>query len=176
MKKLFLYKVYRHSKKLFYLFMVFAIFTLIGNAAGFEITPFYVWGMYSEREIKPASYQIYKVTINDKRLDYSTGYFAANRFFLLSPLSYYESLKESGDPMFTSLKERLGKKYNFLEPYIFSFENSSQSINEFPVWYKKYLEQTTGEKIQNLKVDILNVSWHTNNSITVNSVYNLINE
>ena len=78
--------------------------------------------------------------------------------------------------MFTSLKERLGKKYNFLEPYIFSFENSSQSINEFPDWYKKYLEQTTGEKIQNLKVDVLNVSWHTNDSITVNSVYNLINE
>ena len=176
MKKFFLYKVYRHSKKLFFLFLVFAIFTLIANAAGFEITPFYVWGMYSEREVKPASYQIYKVTINDKPLDYSTGHFAANRFFLLSPLSYYASLKKSGDPSFTSLKKKLGEKYNFLKPYIFSFENSPESINQFPDWYRRYLEQTTGEKIHSLKVDILNVSWLSNDSITVNSVYNLINE
>ncbi|MGN6264122.1 MAG: hypothetical protein ACTHM5_00530 [Ginsengibacter sp.] len=176
MKKLFLYKVYRHSKKLFYFFVIFTVLTVMCNLSGFEITPFYVWGMYSEREIEPASYQIYRVTINDKQLDYSTGYFPANRFFLLSPLTYYQSLKESGDPTFAFLQKKLGQKLKVLEPYILPFENSAQSLNEFPDWYKRYLEQTTGKKIKNLQVDVLKVSWRKNNSITVDSAYHFINE
>ena len=149
---------------------------MLCNLKGFEITPFYVWGMYSGKESKPTEYPVYKIIANDKLVDYSTGYFAANRFFLTSPLSYYESLKGSGDPTFDFLKRKLKGEYYLVQPYTLGLTNSQKAINEFPDWYRKYLEQTTGQKIRSVKVDVLNISWQTDDSIAVNSVYNLIDE
>ena len=176
MEKLFLYRVYRYNKKLFYLFLVFAVFTLFCNVTGFEITPFYVWGMYSEKENVPKNYTVYRVTTNDKPVDYSKGYLPANRFFLTSPLSYFSSIQDSTDPTFDFLNRKLKGKYSLLKPYAFKVLNSKQEISKFPDWYRRYLQQTTGEKIKKLKVEVLETSYARDNSIKIDSVYNLIDE
>ncbi|MEO8821541.1 MAG: hypothetical protein ABI374_11905 [Ginsengibacter sp.] len=175
MKSFFLYKVYQHSKKLFFFFIIFAVFTLFCNLIGVEVTPFYVWGMYSQKEETPKEYPIFRITANDKLIDYSTGYFPANRFFLLSPLSYYGSIK-TDDPTAIFLKEKLKEKYENLKPYANNVLNSPKEVDKFPGWYKRYVEQTTGEEIKNLKVELLLVSYENDYSITVNSVHTLINE
>ena len=177
MKKLFLYRLYNYNKKLFFLFAAIAGFTLICNLAGFEITPFYVWGMYSEKEIAPKEYPVFRITVNGKLVDYSTGYFPANRFFLTSPLSYYASVKEDTDPALYFFQQKLNKKYSFFEPFIImKVLNSKKEFDEFPSWYKRYLQQTTGEEVKSYKVDILETSYEKDNSIKIDSVYNLIDE
>jgi hypothetical protein len=176
MEKLFLFKVYRHNKKLFFLFIAFAAFTLFCNLAGFEVTPFYVWGMYSQKETAPKNYTVYRVTANDKPIDYSTGYLPANRFFLISPLSYFVEVRDSTDPTSVFVNKKLKKKFSFIKPYALKVLNSKEDISEFPKWYKRYLQQTTGEKIKTLKVDVLQTSYTAHNSINIDSVYNLLNE
>lgn len=175
MKSFFLYKVYQHNKKLFFFFIVFALFTLVCNLAGFEITPFYVWGMYSQKEEAPKEYPIFRITANDNLIDYSTGYYPANRFFLLSPLSYYVSIK-TDDPTAIFLKEKLKEKYEIAKPYADKVLNSSKDIDKFPGWYMRYVGQTTGEEIKKLKVELLLVSYENDNSIKINSVHTVIDE
>jgi len=176
MEKFFLYKVYRYNKKLFFFFLIFAGLTLFCNFAGFEITPFYVWGMYSQKEAPVKEYPIFRITANGKIIDYSAGYFPATRFFLLSPLSYYASIKNEDDPIKFFLKEKLKGKYENVEPYANRVLNSQKEIEEFPGWLKRYVEQSTGEKVKDLKVELLFVSYENNNSITINSIHTLIDE
>jgi hypothetical protein len=174
---LFLYKVYRHSKKLFYLFLLFTVVTIFCNLAGFEMTPFYVWGMYSAKEKEVAEYPVYKITADGKLIDYSSGYFPANRFFLTSPLDYYADVSGIGsDPLQNFLRQKLKNNYFIIAPFEDRILNCANKIDEFPKWYKMYLQKTTGKKINNIKVDVLNVHYTNNNSIVVDSTYNLINE
>jgi len=175
-ENLFLYKVYRYNKKLFFLFLAFTGVTLFCNLTGFEITPFYVWGMYSQKEIPAGSYTIYRISVNDKLLDYSTGYLPANRFFLTSPLSYFETIKDDNDPTLMFLNHKLVGNYSFIKAFALNVMNSKNDIEKFPEWYKRYLEQTTGEKVKRLTVDVLQVSYTADNSIKIDSVYNLIDE
>lgn len=176
MENFFLCKVYRYNKKLFFFFLTFAVFTLFCNLAGFEITPFYVWGMYSQKEAPAKEYSIFRITSNDKVVDYSTGYFPANRFFLISPLSYYASIKNNDDPTGIFLKQKLKDKYQWIRPYAGRVLNSRKEVDEFPGWFLRYVEQTTGEKIKELKVDLLLVSYENDNSIKINSVHTLLDE
>jgi hypothetical protein len=176
MEKLFLYKVYCYNKKLFILFLAFAFFTVFCNWMGFEITPFYVWGMYSEKEIAPMEYPVFRVMVNEKPVDYSTGYFPANRFFLQSPLSYYAGAKTAGDPLQPFLEKKLKKPYLWLKPYVLRVVNSQKEIHQFPAWYERYLQQTTGDKVKSLKVDVLQATYQNDHSITINSISNLIDE
>lgn len=176
MEKLFLYKVYHFNKKMFILFLAFAALTLFCNLRGFEITPFYVWGMYSEKETTPTEYPVFKIMVNGKVVDYSTGYFPANRFFLQSPLLYYAGTKTVGDPLQLFLEKKLKTQYLWLKPYALRVLNSQKEIQQFPAWYERYLQQTTGEKVKSLKVDVLQTSYQSDNSIKINSVYNLIDE
>lgn len=176
MRKLFLYKLYCYNKKLFLFFTGFAVLTLLCNLAGFEITPFYVWGMYSQKEVTPKDYPVFVITVNDKPVDYSTGYLPANRFFLLSPLSYYANAKSAGDPTAIFLGEKLKDKFSLVQPFARRVFNSKKELSEFPAWFRRYLQQTTGNHVKALKVDVIRVKYDHENSITINSVDKLIDE
>ncbi len=174
MNRLFLYRVYRYNKKLFIFFIAFAGLSVTCNLIGDEITPFYVWGMYSAKEVPRKNYEILQITVNDKIVDYSTGYLPANRFFLQFPLIHYTLMKDGDDPAETFLKEKLKGKFSIIEPLLPWILNSKEEVQEFPSWYKRYLQQTTGEKVQNFKVEMLEASFDLNNHIKINSAYTLI--
>ena len=176
MKQLFLYKVYFYNKKLFFFFTTFAALTLICNLAGNEFTPFYVWGMYSENEVAPVEYQILEVTENNHLIDYSTGFLPSNRFFLLSPLNYFSQIKNSEDPTKAFLQNKLKDNFSLVGTYANIVLNSSKEFQEFPLWYKRYLQQTTGKIVNNYRVDLLNAAYDKSNHVKINSAYILINE
>src|SRR5438045_7934064 len=97
MKKGFLYRVYKLNKRLF----VFFVFLLAGNfftnVLCWQSTPFFVWGMYSEKEDTANVHPVLKITINDTLvLDY-TKYTDANKLFLTSPLQLYIQMKNNGE-------------------------------------------------------------------------------
>ena len=66
MEKSYLRKVYEHNKKLFYACMLFISLTLFTNLLGWQVTPFFVWGMYSEKEIEKNDHTIYQTMHNQK--------------------------------------------------------------------------------------------------------------
>jgi len=81
-----------------------------------------------------------------------------------------------GDPTEIFLKRKLEQKYEWIKPYSDRVVNSQKEINGFPGWYKRYIEQTTGKKITNLKVEMLFVSYKNENLFKVDSAHTLIDE
>jgi len=72
MRRSFFYRLYLFDKKLFLLVAVFSGLTILCNIKGDEITPFFVWAMYSEKEGTTNRYEIFRIQVNDSILvDYS---------------------------------------------------------------------------------------------------------
>jgi len=137
------------------------LITIICNLLGYEATPFFVWGMYSEKEIAPDAYEVQEIIINDSiRLDNTSGYTPSTRFYINSPLWYFIAIKNDDniDPTINFLRSKLKHNYSFIKPYEHVLFNDSSRINAFMPWYKNYLEGIAGVKIDHLK--IINIKVH----------------
>lgn len=156
MKNNFFYKLYVFDKRLFFFIIIFFGFTLFCNIMGDEVAPFFIWAMYSEKENPANKYKIYKIEVNDSVLvDYTSGYSSNSRFFLSSPLSFYDQVQQNNytDPTLSFLKRKLGSKYNIIKPLAERINNGMKEQMMFTPWYKRYLEQTIGKPIHSLKVE-----------------------
>jgi hypothetical protein len=173
MKNTFLYKVWLHNKKLFYILTVFAGLTICCNLLGDEVTPFFVWGMYSAKEQPVQEYEILKTTINDSlvvnQFNYQSG---DTRFYLTTPLALYKKIKENNgqDPTVTFLQSKLQQHYHdigFPEKKLF---NTGLQKQDFLNWYARYLEQVTKINITSVRIDLVKAHYNNQNLIT-DSVY-----
>ena len=163
MKRTFLYQVWLHNKKMFCFFVVFTVFTIGTNLAGDEVTPFFVWGMYSAKEEPVRQYYILQTTINDSMVvnPYDRP-ICDTRFYLTSPLAWYKKIKDNNsvDPTKTFLQTKLGperfEKPGFLQNALF---NNRQQQNAFFAWYARYLTQVTTTPIQSIRIDEIKVHY-----------------
>lgn len=173
MKKSFLYEVWLHNRKLFYVMTVFAACTLVINLAGNEVTPFFVWGMYSEKEQPVQEYEILQTTINDSLVVNPYDYYTTDtRFYLYSPLNYYKRIKDNHftDPTITFLQTKLQQHYDrvrFLEKPLFNAGLQKQDLLN---WYARYLKQVTKINITSVQVDVVKAHYNNQHLIT-DSVY-----
>lgn len=169
MKKTFLYNVWLHNRKLAGLLAIFAVFTVFFNLLGDEVTPFFVWGMYSEK-IKPVQqYEVLKTTINDSQVvdpyDFHT---TDTRFYLVGPLAYYKKIKDNNnqDPIMSFLQRKLHGHYDnirFLEPSLF---NTTARQQDFLSWYARYLQQATNTPVHSLRIDIVKAHYTSDKLVT----------
>ena len=171
MKKWFLYRVYKLNKGLFVFFVLFLAGTLFTNLSGWQVTPFFVWGMYSEKEDTSNLHPVLKVTINDSLVINYDRYTDANKFFLTSPLQHYILMKKNNgvDPTEIFLKRKLGENYSAIQGAGKKVLNGAKEYDLFLPWYKRYLEQTTGNKINSYKIELLNAGYTGKNKIEIYS-------
>jgi hypothetical protein len=172
-KKTFLYQVWLYKPKLFYILAAFTTLTVFGNLLGDEVTPFFVWGMYSEKEKPVQQYEILKTTINDSIAlniyDYHT---TDTRFYLGTPLAYYKRIKDNNnqDPTISFLQSKLHQHYDqirFLEPSLF---NTGPQQQAFLDWYARYLQQVTMLPVHSLRIEAIKTHYSDRNLI-VDSVH-----
>ena len=169
MKKTFLYRVYQHNRKLFYLLTVFAVLTVFANLLGDEVTPFFVWGMYSEKEKPVQHVELLKTTINDTAVvncyDYSNG---DTRFYLGSPLSYFKKIKDNNnqDPTISFLQTKLHQQYDLIRPLERSLFNTGPQQQAFLSWYVRYLQQVTSVPVKSLRVEVVHAHYTNKNLVT----------
>ncbi len=172
MKKWFLYRVYKLRKGLFVFFILFLGGTFFTNLSGWQASPFFVWGMYSEKEDTSNYHPVLKITINDSSvINYSGGYTDANRFFLTSPLELYILMKKNNrkDPTEIFLKKKLDNNFSLIQNASTKVLNGAKEYNLFLPWYKKYLEQTTQIKIHTYKIELLKAGYTDSNKIEIYS-------
>jgi len=169
MKKWFLYRVSRLNKGLFIFFLLFITGTLISNLSGWQATPFFVWGMYSEKENDNIIRPVIRVTVNDSLvIDHTSGFSDANRFYLATPLKLYLSIKEAGlDPTAAFLANKNVYRYGFVKKAASKVLNGSRAFNDFLSWYQRYLQQTTGVLVRNYSIEILNATYTDNNKVQI---------
>ena len=151
----------------------FAALTVITNLLGDEVTPFFVWGMYSEKEKQVQQYEILRTTVNDSLvIDAAGGFTDATRFYLVGPLASYKKIKDNGgiDPVKSFLQQKLNKHYDwvrFAENKVFNKDVSPQA---FFAWYSTYLKQITNVNVHTVQVDVVQVHFERK-KIVIDSVY-----
>jgi|SRR5688572_29088344 len=151
----YFFRLYQINRKLFYLVISFVFATIVGNLLGYEATPFFVWGMYSQKEAEPRFYEVQQVVINDSEtIDITQGYTPSTRFLLNSPLWYYMDIKRNNgiDPTISFLHGKLKDRYSLIKPYEQVLFNDTGRIRAFMPWYKEYAEEITNTKVHTLKI------------------------
>lgn len=172
MKKSFLSQIFKHNSSLFYAIMLFMSGTIFTNLFGWQITPFFVWGMYSEKEIQKNNYPVYRITVNDSlQVNYTSGFSDGNRFYLTSPLQLYTSIKNNNgaDPTAIFLQKKLKEKFSFIEKNFIKIFNGKNEYTLFLPWYKKYLEQTLQMPVHNFTIELLSVRYDAENNLKIYS-------
>jgi hypothetical protein len=157
MKKTFLYQVWQHNRKLFYIMAAFSVITIGTNLTGDEVTPFFVWGMYSAKEEPAQQYSILQTTINDSIVvNAYNSPVSDTRFYLTAPLAWYKRIRENNnvDPTRSFLQAKLNperfKKLGFLQGSLF---NSGPQVDSFFTWYARYLLHVTNTPVHSIRID-----------------------
>jgi hypothetical protein len=135
---------------------VFSVLTIATNLAGDEVTPFFVWGMYSAKEEPVQQYSVLQTTINDSIVVNAYDQpISDTRFYLTSPLAWYKKIKENNntDPTQSFLQVKLKpggfEKLHFLQSSLF---NTFQP-DSFFIWYARYLQQVTHTYVRSIRID-----------------------
>lgn len=174
MKRTFLYKVWQHDKRLFFVLAGFCLATLVTNLAGDQITPFFVWGMYSEKEAPVSQYTLLRTTVNDRQvIDHTAGRPVGTLLYLQTPLSYYKQIKDNQniDPTVSFLKNKTGRLYQLIQPFESALFNTGREQQSFLPWYKRYLAAATGEPISKITIDGVNVRYNDRQQLIIDTTY-----
>lgn len=168
MKRTFLCKVYQYNRRLFWGMVVFSTLTIFFNLIGDEVTPFFVWGMYSEKEKTVDNYELTKVTINDS----ISSYYPEDRILVPPSISYYKEIKENNiDPTKVFLKRKLGNYYHYISPIVPVLFSEEKQLEKYMPWYKRSIENNTGVKVNNIKIEILKVHYNKKQKVIHDSTY-----
>lgn len=190
MRNTYFYRVYRHNRKLFCFVLAFAVTTLACNLAGDQVTPFFVWGMYSQPEPAVSRYDVLRTEANGRLFDPSSGYLDNTRFYLNAPLATYKSMLDKGgeDPsrMFLARKLEAGAAGDGgrvlagsegwragvlrLGDRVF---NGRDELAAFPDWYTRYVSSVRGGPARRLTVSVARVHFDEDQHIAVDSTYPL---
>lgn len=141
----------------------FSVLTIATNLAGDEVTPFFVWGMYSAKEEPVKQYSILQTTINDSIVVNEYDWpISDTRFYLTSPLAHYKRIKDNNniDPTYSFLEAKLGQilfqwSFNMHSPI---FNTRRQTDAYFP-WFARYLQQVTSTPVQSIRIDEIKVHY-----------------
>src|SRR5689334_19100198 len=106
-------RVYKADKWLFVLLTLFFFFTLFANFIKLQTTPFFIWGMYSQKMPERSVYSYLEVHYNDdKVLNLRHSWNEPAKNYLFMPLGYYIETKDSNyrDPFRSYLESHWLKK------------------------------------------------------------------
>lgn len=175
MKQTFVYQLYIHSKILFLVVLIFCIGTAITNLRGNEVTPFFVWGMYSKPEKPKAYYLANRIIINDSiQINNINGFTPSALFYINSPLRYYITIvgNNNTDPAQNFFKEKLGNQYKKIQAFEKNIFNTQERINNFLPWYARYLGSLIKQNIQTIEIIEDRLVYH-NSVINIDSSYTI---
>ncbi|MEM6722448.1 MAG: hypothetical protein AAF598_00345 [Bacteroidota bacterium] len=148
-------RLFREHKLAFVIVTGFTICTLVTTLLGDEITPFFVWGMFSQKETPRYEQEIVEIRVNDEVFNYYTELTNFNRHMLIGPISFYTNMEANGGvhPTRKFFKDRLTEaQYKSWAPTIFSITNDPSIKREFEDWVFRYLDHSADEPIERLEV------------------------
>lgn len=125
---------------------------------GIVSTPFYNYGMYSEKIALQKNYNVFEVELNGKRLE-GRNFSPTEWDKIMVPLQFYAGIKSSNE-LYKSEIQRLLNKMHFNSTEALFIQ--SCNYEQFENWYKKYLEAVTNQKTESLTVTYRNYELRSN--------------
>lgn len=118
-----------------------------------EITPFYVWAMYSTPIPEDDSFSIYTFEYNDGQV-FQEVHTWNDYYEMMFPytISHYMAIKDNGgEPnriRMTSAFNQVGIDTSFLD----NIYNTNADIVEYPYWLKRYMQEHLNEQLNSFSV------------------------
>ncbi len=159
---MFLKQVYAQSKLIFYLILIFCLGQLLFLYRGVENTPFFLYGMYSEKKQTEQQYNYNIIQIDGKEFDPEKLPFGSHemvlstldRYCFLDKVNFNDTISSVVSKRF---KSRISEgHFNVL---VGRLTNGPADKICYQRWLKKYLAQATGGTIRSLKIYRGNFSY-----------------
>ena len=170
-KKLFLFKVFKQNKFLFFVFTSFTLLSFYFNYTTVETTPFFGWGMYSAKETVAKSHKIIVVKYNDgKMLQFPHTYEEPKSMMVYFTINYYKNILNNNrkDLLVNNLEQNLYPKYPFIKNFGPKLVCTEADVEAYLPWLKKYIESISDEPINNIDVYEYDVSYANTGRIVTN--------
>lgn len=152
MAQLFLVRLFKINKPLFWGVILFILGQIYFTYKGVETFPFFNYGMYSARFEHQDTLTEYRIYINQELLNKKETK-SINLSFIKNNIEYYDQLKNN---QFHDLNEKTinDKVQNdWLKKTLQqSIINNGNTIESFPNWLHSYLEKRTQQQINSLVV------------------------
>lgn len=155
-------RLFYKSKVLFWIIFLFFAFSVLANLFRLNVTPFFIWSVYSERHPPQEAYRFYEVRYNDhQRLSLPHTWDQMRNMMLYDPLAFYISVRVRGREDYTRevLEGHWAKKYPFFAGYTHRLYPGATAFDAFPIWYKRYLSLQTGVSARAIHVLEKNVKY-----------------
>jgi len=156
MRKTYLFRLYQHSKTLFWSVAIFCGMTVALTFAGHQITPFFLWAMFSEKENIRTTHEVIDIKLNGETFNYTQELIDANRHIVTGSIFYYDKMKNNNDtdPTRTFFQEKLGDNYTKIQATLERITNDEAQYAAFQEWLMRYLERSAHRKIETLEVNM----------------------
>jgi hypothetical protein len=143
-------------KGLFIVFIVLQIGVDLAHSVTFF--PFVHYGMFSSKEPRPDSVQLYDVIVDGRPLD-PAGWLVYRWDMVQVPLEAYDKQTATRDFAFDKDRLRQGMRWIGAGSLYSALKTNLDNSGNFEAWYKSYLGGLLGHRIQNLRVEKTWYRW-----------------
>ncbi len=164
----FLRDVWNQSKIVFTFFVAFILSTVWCTFSKMEITPFFLWAHYSDRQVSTGKYDRIYINVNGNILDLPK-LTRPTREMIQLPTEYFVHLEEYSYQ--TSTRHVLRKHVKSLcsETFYAKIENrlvnNASDKDEYLNWLKRYIERVYEIDVHELEVGSCKLVIHKDDSV-----------
>lgn len=149
-------RLFRLDKPLFLLTFLFFLFSILANLViKLETSPFFIWNMYSLKELPKDDYTLYEIRYDDSlELRFTHTWNEPAKTMLNMPLRTYFGIlaNHSISPEETYLRSHWLVKHPLFANAIRGLYITPRELNEFPDWLRRYVERQIGRPVRNVCV------------------------
>ena len=148
---MYIRQAYQHSKWLAVIIVFFAAAQLFVNyKRGVVISPFYHYGMYSDRMLADSFYSVFEVDVDDSRL-HGKNFTATEWDRILLPLQYFAGVRASNQLYKTDVARLLNKLHISAPEKAYV---SGCNYQQFAAWYKQYLALLLQQHVERVNIAV----------------------
>jgi hypothetical protein len=140
------------------------LWTVIGIEKSVEFSPFYLYAMYSEPFKNQETYESWIVKVDGQQIDITELPYWEKEF-LINPLNLYCRLQDTKKRPDLILKAGLKVPSKFVPYYMASLTNDRKALQNFPLWFKKYLMVALKRNIVRISVERGFYKYDTNGTV-----------
>jgi hypothetical protein len=170
--KLYFFRLFLFNKWLcFFVFLFFAINFTANLVFPTEITPIYNWNLYSFPSKEQKEYPIIVVTYNkDKVLAYERTWNEPQKLLLSNTLNLFIALKADKvkDPIKDYYINNWLPRHKIFQKCFPTFKNynDQEELEQYPAWFKSYLQQCVGEHIDSVRIYRKEIAFNAHKEVT----------
>lgn len=145
-----------------FLIILFLFQVAINICHSVTVFPFLHYAMYSESFNKPSNIRVYEIIVNQKQLT-SSNYRIHQWDMIHQPLNAFDKQVNTQD--FSLDKKAIEEGMNYMHLTLLykavqvNLNNDLNLIQQFPYWYKQYLQKIIKQPILSLSVNICDYDY-----------------